>query len=729
MLERTARWSYEHRWRMLVIWIVALVGFGVLMNVAGGPYATNFSLPGTESQAAFDLLKERFPGQAGDQATVVFKADQGVTDPSVSADVQALLKQISTLPHVDDVISPYDPERGQGHVSKDGTIAFATVQFDVQAGDVPKEAADRFKALAAQTRRAGLQVELGGGVIEQSEFEPPGGAESIGLLAAIIILLLTFGSLLAMGLPILVALFGIGIGLSLVLLFANFLSVPNFTPQMAAMIGIGVGIDYALFIVTRYRQGLEEGLEPESAGLLSMATAGRAVFFAGIVVVISFLGILLMGFKFVQGLAIGGAATVLVTMLASLTLLPAVLGFVGRNIDKLHIPRLRRVERTGHQSMWYRWSRLIQRRPVITGAIGLIVLVVLSLPLFSLRLGVADAGNNPESFGSRKAYDLLSEGFGPGFNGPMILVAEINGSGDALALQSLSARLEKTPGVAAVSPPIPSPKGNAAIITVFPATAPQDEATAALVDRLRGDVIPEATQGTNLRVLVGGLTPIFADFSHQAGQRLPTLIAVVIGLSFLLLLAVFRSVVVPIKAAIMNLLSIGASYGVLVAVFQWGWLAGVVGIGRPGPIEAWVPMMLFTILFGLSMDYEIFLLSRIREDYLRSGDNATSVANGVAATGRVITAAAAIMVAVFLSFVLGFDVRQIKLFGLGLAVAVFVDATLVRMVLVPATMELLGKANWWFPHWLERWVPKIGVEHEPAPTSERESVLAGGGGE
>jgi RND superfamily putative drug exporter len=726
MLERLARWSYEHRWRMLVIWIVALVGFGTLMNVAGGPYATSFSLPGTESQETFDLLEARFPGQAGDRATIVFRAEPSVAAPAVATAMKGYITKVAALPHVDDVSSPFDPERGQGQVSRDGTIAFATVQFDVQAGEVPKDVVDRMKDQAERLNRPGLQVELGGGVIEQSEFEPPGGAESVGLLAAIIILLVTFGSLLAMGLPILTALFGIGIGLSMVMLFANFLSVPNFTPQLAAMIGIGVGIDYALFIVTRYRQGLEEGLDPESAVLRSMATAGRAVLFAGVVVVISFLGILLMRFNFVEGLAVGGAATVLVTMLASLTLLPAVLGFVGRNIDKLHIPRLRRVERTGQTSAWYRWSRLIQRRPLITGLAGLIVLVALSLPLFSLQLGVADAGNNPESFSSRRAYDLLSRGFGPGFNGPMILAAEINSPSDAASLQALSATLADTPGVAAVSPPIVSPKGNAAILQLFPTTAPQDIETTQLVHRLRDEVIPRATQGTDLHVLVGGLTAIFTDFSEQAGDRLPTLIAVVIGLSFLLLMMVFRSVVVPLKAAIMNLLSIGASYGVLVAVFQWGWLKDVIGIGRPGPIEAWVPMMLFTILFGLSMDYEIFLLSRIREDYLRTRDNATSVANGVAATGRVITAAAAIMVAVFLSFVLGFDVRQIKLFGLGLAVAVFVDATLVRMVLVPATMELLGNANWWFPHWLARWVPRIGVEHvETAPQEEPALTTSG----
>jgi RND superfamily putative drug exporter len=734
MLERLARWSFAHRWRMLVMWIVALVGFGVLMNTVGGPYATTFSLPGTESQEAFDLLKARFTTQAGDTATIVFRADAGITDPGPRKTMEGVISEVRHLPHVDGVASPYDSQQAQGAgVSRDGTIAFATVQFDVQSGEVPSSAVDRMRALADKAAGPGLEVELGGPVIEQSEFEPPGGTELIGVGAAMIILLVTFGSLLAMGLPILTALFGIGIGLSLVLLFANFLSVPNFTPQVASMIGIGVGIDYALFIVTRYRQGLDEGQDPQSAVVTAMATAGRAVLFAGIVVVISFLGILLMGFKFVEGIAIGGAATVFVTMLASLTLLPAVLGFVGRNIDRFHIPRLRRVERTGRASAWYRWSRLIQRRPLITGLIGLVVLVTLSIPLFSLRLGVADAGNNPESSSSRRAYDLLSKGFGPGFNGPMILVTTIKRPGDLSALAAVGQRLQRTPGVAAVSPPVVSPGKNAAILQLFPTTSPQDEATATLVHRLRDQVLPQATRGTDLRVLVGGLTPIFSDFADQAGARLPTLIAVVIGLSFLLLMVVFRSIVVPIKAAIMNLLSIGAAYGVLVAVFQWGWLKGLIGIGKPGPIEAWAPMMLFAILFGLSMDYEIFLLSRIREGYVRSRDNATAVANGVAATGRVITAAAAIMVAVFLSFVIGFDIRQIKLFGLGLAVAVLVDATLVRMVLVPATMELLGDLNWWFPRWMDRWVPHFDVERESAATepvvSEPTPVGAGADGD
>jgi RND superfamily putative drug exporter len=711
---------------MVGIWILALVGIGILGNVAGGDYSSDFSLPGTESQRVFDLLEHRFPARSGDTADVVFKADSVVNDPAVKQRVEALLSQIGTLPHVVAVGEPYATQGGPA-ISRDGHVAFAEIQFDVKAGDVPKEVVDRLEALGDRADGDGLQIEFGGNVIQFSEFESPGGAEFVGLLAAIVILLITFGSLLAMGLPIMTALFGIGISLFLVLLFANFVSVPNFTPQLASMIGIGVGVDYALFIVTRYRQHLNEGMDPERSTVLAITTAGSAVLFAGTTVVISLLGILLMGFNFVQGIALGGASAVLVTMIASVTLLPAVLGFVGRNIDRFHVPRLRHDESAGRRSFWFRWSRIIQRRPVPALVIGLIVIGTLIIPFFRLRLGVSDAGNSPESRSSRRAYDLLSEGFGPGFNGPFLIVAELPGPQGMQTLEQLRQRLTTTSGIAAVSPPFANPKGDTAIMTVYPTTSPQDAATGDLVKSLRGRIVPDAMRGTGVTALVGGITATFSDFADKIATRLPILIVVVLALSFVLLMVVFRSVVVPLKAVIMNLLSIGAAYGVIVAIFQWGWFKGVVGIGKSGPIEAWAPMMLFTILFGLSMDYEIFLLSRVREDYLRSRDNGLAVANGVAVTGRVITAAAAIMVAVFLSFVLGFPDRAIKLFGLGLAVAIFVDATLVRMVLVPATMELLGDVNWWLPRWLNRLIPMFSVESEAEAVRQAELALAAEG--
>ncbi len=720
MLQRVARWCYHRRWLTLVIWVIALVGAQFAASSAGGDYASDFSLPGADSQKAFDLLNDRYPQASGDTAQIVYKADDGAMSPDVRSAMQGLFTEIERLPHVQEVVSPYLPDTST-QISKDRAIAFADIRFDVRASKVPKDVVDRIEDLGDKVARPGLQIEYGGPVIENAQFGPPGQSTGVALIAAMIILLIAFGSLLAMGLPVMTALFGIGIGLALVLVFANFLSVPDFTTETAAMVGLGVGIDYALFIVTRYRQSLREGLEPEGAVMRAMSTAGRAVLFAGTVVVISFLGMLLMGFTFLQGLAIGGAAVVFVTMLASLTLLPAVLGFTGRNIDRLHIPVFGKKDTTTG-GFWYRWSRMIQRRPVVTGLAGLVVVLVLAIPLFSIRLGAADAGNEPEHLTTHRAYQLLSEGFGPGFNGPLLLAAEVRGPQNMAALQQLDQALASTEDVAAASPVIPNPKGDTAIITVYPGSAPRDEATDRLVHRLRDDVIPQATSASGTTVYVGGYTAVSVDFSATIGRRMPVMIAVVIALAFLLLMVVFRSVVVPLKAAIMNLLSIGASYGVLVAVFQWGWGQSLFGLQHTGPIESWVPMVMFTILFGLSMDYEIFLLSRIREDYVRTRDNAGSVANGVATTGRLITAAALVMIAVFLSFVVGFDLRQVKEIGLGLAVAILVDATLIRMVLVPSVMELLGDVNWWMPGWLRKALPTVRVEGRIATERPAERV-------
>jgi len=710
MLETLARWSYRSRRLMVLLWVIALVAFIALGSAFGGDYKEDFSLPGAESQEALDLLKDKFPAFAGDTASIVFEAEEGVVDPAVQQEIEALLAEISDVEHVIGIESPYS-EEGQGQISQDGTIAFATIRFENLGNEaIPIEIGKEINAMAADTELDGLTVEAGGNVIAFSEFQNPEGAEGIGMLFAIVILLITFGSVLAAGLPIMTALFGIAIGLSLVFLFANFLNVPEFTPQLAMMIGIGVGIDYALFIVTRYRQFLHEGWEPERAVVGSITTSGKAVLFAGTTVVIGLLGMLLMGFAFVEGVGVGAAAAVAVTMIASVTLLPAVLGFVGSNIDRWRIPMFHRSETGQERNIWYRWSRVIQRRPWPAFLAGLLVLVVLAIPVFSLRLGFADAGTSSPERSSRRAYDILARGFGPGFNGPLLFVAEVNGPEDMEALGALGETLANTDGVAAVSPPIPNEAGDAAVMNAFPSTSPQSEQTTELVKRLRSDVIPSVTSGSDTDIVIGGLTAAIVDFSDANGDRLPLLLSVVIGLSFLILVVVFRSLLVPLKAAIMNLLSIAAAYGVLVAVFQWGWGMKLIGVQGTAPIEAWAPMMLFTVLFGLSMDYEIFLLSRIREEYVKTGDNATAVANGLANTARVITAAAAIMVTLFLAFVFGFEERAIKLFGLGLAVAIFVDATIVRMVLVPATMELLGNANWWLPKWLDRILPQVHIE-------------------
>jgi RND superfamily putative drug exporter len=715
LLTRLSSWCFRRRWWALGIWVAALLVANLAASV-GPDYSNSFSLPGTESHAAFEILKHQDPDRAGDTAEIVYRARQGVDDAAVKARMDRLFADAGKIATVTAVADPYTAARsgvpGAQQISKDGTIAFARVQFEDQAGSVPRKDIDDLKDLADKAAQdlPGTKIAVGGAVVSATEQPETGVAELFGLLGAIIILLLAFRSVLAMGLPIAVAVFGIGIGLAVLTLLTYGVSTPGFAPQIASMIGIGVGIDYALLIVTRHREGLHDGLEPAAASRQAMRTAGRSVMFAGLTVVISMLGLLLMGFHFIYGVAIGAALVVLLTMLGSVTLLPALLGFAGTNIDRWGLRPLRPDDERGHRSLSYRWSRVMQHHAVAAALVSLVVLLVLAAPTLSMRLGVSDAGNNPKSFGTRQAYDLLADGFGPGFNGPFVLASAVHGASDLAAMQRLTTTLSDTKGVADVSPPFPNQDRTAAVIYLNPASAPQDEATSHLVHTLRDDVIPRATQGTGLDVKVGGITPTFTDFTDQVAARLPVFFAVVIGLSFILLMVVFRSVLVPLKAAIMNLLSIGAAYGVIVAIFQWGWLGGVVGIGREGPIESWVPIMLFAILFGLSMDYEVFLLSRIREEYLTTGDNASAVANGLAHTARVITAAAAIMITVFLAFALGSDVRQLKLFAVGLAVAILVDATIVRLVLVPSTMELLGKANWWLPRWLDRLLPDVHIE-------------------
>jgi RND superfamily putative drug exporter len=709
-VDRLGRWCHRRRRTVVAVWLLVLVVVVGAAQVAGGATSTDFSVPGSESQRAFDLLRERFPSRSGDTADIVVRADAGVAGAEVRSRLESLFSDVGEVEHVIGVASPYASDARR--VSADGTIAFATVQFDVQAPDLRDgSTVDDLKALAQDASGDGLQIELGGRVIQFADIEGPGGrGERIGLLVAVLVLLVSFGSVVAMGLPILTALASLGVALSGLSLLANVIDISDFGPRLATLIGLGVGIDYALFIVTRYRQGLHHGLDPENATEVALSTAGRAVVFAGLTVVLSLSGMLLMGVPVVGSLALGTAMTVLVAIAASLTLVPAVLGFIGTNIDRLPLPGRRRDETAHRATGWFRWSRLVQRRPWPFALAGLVVLVALATPALAMRLGSGDAGSDPTTKTARRAYDLLAVGFGPGFNGPLLIVAEGTGvaGGELVRLTEALARVD---GVAAVAPPQLNPQGDVAVVTVFPTTAPQDEATLELMNRLRDDVIPAVTASTGMRVSVGGVTAIFEDLGVTLTERLPIFIAAVLGLSFLLLAVVFRSVVIPLKAVVMNLLSIGAAYGVIVAVFQWGWAAGVIGIDRTGPIQSFIPMLLFAVLFGLSMDYEVFLISRIREEYLRVDDNGLAVADGLAATARVITAAAAIMVAVFGSALLAED-RTTKLFGLGLATAIFIDATLVRTVLVPATMELLGRSNWWLPAWLDRLLPRVSVDAE-----------------
>ncbi len=720
-MKQLAHLCYRRRGSVLLIWVALIVALFTLSNTIGGEFRTEFKLPGSESQAALDILKDGgFGDRTGTQAQIVFEADQGVDEPAVRQAMEKLFGQVESDVPDASLVSPYS-EGGTRQIAQGGKIAYAELNLAKRSQEGYHQAGDQIKAMRKQVSAPGLRIELGGEMFAAQQMP---ASEAIGVAAAIIILLVAFGSVLAMGLPIVTALFGVGCGIAFVGLTTRILAVPEFTTPTAAMLGIGVGIDYALLIVTRYRQGLRDGLAPENAVVLSINTAGRSVLFAGITVVIAVLGMYFMNLDLIRSVATGAALSVFMTMLAALTLLPALLGFVGEKIDKLGLPHRGQAE-SGRASIWYRWSRVIQHHPWAALTVSVAVLVVLAIPVFSLRLGFGDAGNRPTSDTSRQAYDLLSQGFGPGFNGPLLLAAKTpGGEKDFAVLGQLSAKLNQTPGVAFATPPQPNKDETAAILTVFPATSPQDAQTASLVHRLRDEVIPPAVQGSSAVVKVGGMTAGAQDFASYTRERIPIFFSAVLALSFVLLMAVFRSILVPLKAVIMNMLSIGAAFGVMVAVFQWGWGASIVGIGKEGPIEAWAPMMLFAIVFGLSMDYEVFLLSRIREEYDKTGNNAEAVADGLAATARVITAAAAIMVCVFASFVIGPD-RSLKLFGFGLAVAVFVDATLVRLVLVPATMELLGRANWWLPGWLDRVIPVIHVEADLAdlvPEPERERV-------
>ncbi len=700
------RYAAEHPWRVLVVGVAVIVVLVALGTTARGRFADDFKLPGTESQTARDVLEQKFPQQAGDPATVVMVAEAGFDDSSARRRAEELIQQFQSLPEVVAVSDPF--EEGSGAVSQDNRIAYVSLQYAGRGIEVEDSSVDALFDLVDGASTSELRLEVGGPVVQSGEVVPPGRSEAIGLAAGAIILLVAFGSVVAMGLPILTALFGLGTSLVVILLLARFLAMSTFTPAFAAMIGIGVGIDYALLIVTRFREELTHGRAVVEAVAVAVDTAGRAVIFAGGAVAIALLALFVIGIEFVAAIGVAGATVVASAVLVATTLLPALLGLAGHNVDRWRIPGLHAVETSDGLGFWYRFAAWVQRHALIAAVGGVAVLLLLASPALSIRLGSSDAGNNPESLHSRRAYDLLSEGFGPGFNGPFIVAVEIP-PGDQQSVGEFKQALTGIEGVAFVSEPRLNPAGDAAVITVVPTGSPQDASTMELLKRLRADVIPEATAGTGLEAHVGGITAAFEDISTRISDRLPFFFAIVIGLSFLLLMAAFRSVAVPIKAAIMNLLSIGAAYGVLVAIFQWGWLADVLDTGGEGPIESFLPMMLFAVLFGLSMDYEVFLLSRIRENYVQGMGNSNSVTAGVSQTARVISAAAAIMVAVFLSFALS-EGRIIKEFGVGLGTAIFVDATIVRLILVPAVMELLGPVNWWFPRWLDRLLPAVQIE-------------------
>jgi len=713
-----ADFCYRRRRYVLLAWILMFVAVIVAGGSLPAKNRANYSTPGAESGKAYDLLKGRFPARQGGSVKVVFAG--AIDDPAVKPQVDAIIAAASARPHVTGVSSPYAAE-GAPQISPDRSVAYAEVFFDVgfdKLANADPKFQKKFLDAVDHGQRPGLDVEVSTFVAEQQI-----GSEFIGLIFAAFILVLAFGSALAAGLPILTALFGLGIGATLGGIGSRFIETPEWAATVAAMIGLGVGIDYALFIITRYRQSLANGLSPREANITAMGTAGRAVLFAGGTVMISLVGMLTMGLSFLNGVAASAVFAVVTMLAASLTLLPAILGFVGTNIDRLRVPFTGRSSHQGTKAFWYRWSRVVQRRPWVAFVGGALVLLVITLPLFSLRFGFPDEGNNAKTETSRQAYDLLTKGFGAGFNGPLLLVADLKGASDpGAALATLTDAAKAAEGVAFVAPAVPNAAGDTAIVNVFPTTKPQDKATAKLVHRLRDTVIPAAVGSSGAKVRVGGFTAISIDQSDYITRRLPIFIGAVVLLSFVLLTTVFRSPLVALKAGIMNLLSIAAAYGVMSYAVQGTWLGRLFNIPET-PIPAFIPMIMFAILFGLSMDYEVFLLSRIREEYLRTGDNGVAVADGLAATARVITAAAAIMVFVFGVFIFDPNVF-IKQIGLGLTTAVLVDATIVRMVLVPATMELLGNANWWMPAWLGRLLPEVHIEGEAAVQAELATLLA-----
>ena len=708
LFDRWPRFASRHTWYVLVGALVVLAGFVALYAVAGGRYVTDFTIPGTESQRAVDMLEERFPQTAGDPATVVVRAAAGVYDPEVRWRVESLLADIRELPDVVSVSSPYEQP---GAISSDGSIAHITVQYNDQAFDLEQSSVDALLDLRQEYSSSVFQVEVGGKVVDLGEGGPLGNNELIGLTAAAFILLIAFGSVVAMGLPVITALLGLASGILLLGVGASFLDMPEHTAQLAMMIGMGAGIDYALLIVTRYREGLARNLSVEDAIAKASATAGRTVTFAGSTVIIALLGLWAVGVPMLAYMATGAALVVALSVVVAVIVLPAILKLAAGWIDRWRIPLLAAAPDQSESGFGYRLSRLIQRAPLPALAVSLGVLLVMAIPVLRMDVGAADDGNNPESMTTRRAYDLLSQGFGPGFNGPILVALRIDG-GDAIGtIEGLPSSLEQVEGVASVSAVNFNQARSAAIITVIPETAPQSQQTEELVDRLRR-VVPRAIEGTEAEAFVGGVTAAFIDLADKITSSMPLFFTVVIGLGFLLLMVAFRSILVSLTAAATSLLSVGAAYGVLVAVFQWGWFGSVFGVDRGAPIESMLPIMMFALLFGLSMDYSVFLVSRIREEYLRTRSNAEGVARGLSLTTRVIIAAAAIMAAVFLSFTLSHE-RILKEFGLGLGTAIFLDATLVRLILVPSLMQLLGDANWWFPRWLDRLIPKIGVDAEP----------------
>jgi RND superfamily putative drug exporter len=716
-MAKLARWCVRHRFIVLGGWVLALVVLAFGSRSLGSGYVNGFSLPGTESAQAQQLLNGGGTlGQSGGDIVVLHVKEGLITDAATEPQVIEVLGDIAKVPGVSAVGSPYTAQ-GKGQISPDQHTAIVRVNFTKDNQSLSLDDVQPVVDAGNRLRSPNIEVEFGGAGFQTLKGRPASGSTALGLIAAAIVLLIAFGSLLSMAIPLVAAVFALGGAIETIGLISHTTEVDSIAPTIAALIGLGVGVDYALFIVTRHRHGLISGLTVEESAVRAVSTAGRAVLFAGGTVAIAMLGLSLLGISFLTGIGIAAAVMVAFAVLAAVTLLPAMFGIVGTKVlSRRERRRLRQnpvVDAEG-SGFWTRWAQFVEGRPVILSAVAAAIMLALAIPAFSLHLGSSDQGNDAKSTTTRKAYDLVANGFGPGYNGPLVLAAQSSSPSDDAALARLAETVKTAPGVISVTQLARKPGSDIAVLQVVPATSPQSDETSDLIGRLRTTIIPTAEAGTTLHVYVGGQTAIFEDFGAVLASNLPVFIAVVVLLGCLLLMVAFRSIVIPLTAAAMNLLAAGASFGVVVAVFQWGWGSEALNLGKAGPIESFLPVMLLAILFGLSMDYQVFLVSRMHEEWTRTGDNRRAVRAGQAATGRVITAAAAIMVCVFLAFVLG-GRRPIGEFGLGLATAILLDALILRTVLVPAAMQLFGRANWTIPRWLDRVLPHVSVDVPPEP--------------
>ncbi|MEU0458198.1 MMPL family transporter [Streptomyces sp. NPDC006129] len=711
-----ARWCHRHRLSVVLVWVGLLLALGAGVGAAGSAFGNSPISQDTDSARATALLQHASNSAAGKSGRVVWQVNGGeVTEPAAKQAMTRTLKEMADAPGVAEVTSPYTPV-GKGQISEDGRTAYASVAFD---RDVEDAQVDHVKELATAQESATLHIALNGQAFTVNP-EPNAVADAMGIVLAFIVLLFVFRAVWVAALPIITAIVGVGTSAVAVMLLSHVITLSDTTLTLGSLIGLGVGIDYALFIVNRHRANLMAGMGVAESAAKALNTSGRAVVFAGLTVVVALLGMLTLNVGIINGMAIGAAVTVVLTVLAAITLLPALLGMIGPRVlskkERRDMAGQASRPSSGRTGLWGRWAERVQARPKTVGVVALAVLAALALPTLSLRLGASDDGNLPTTSTNRQAYDMIADGFGPGFNGPLVLAVQAPTTADKAAEAKLVTALEQVDGVASANAAPMKDGQTVGVIQVVPTTSPQSAATSDLIHHLRDDVIPEAEQGTSMKVYVGGITASNDDFASVLMGKLPIFVLVIAALGFLLLTVAFRSLLIPAVGALLNILSIGVAFGAIVVVFQYGHGAGLLGLGAAGPIESFVPILVVGIMFGLSMDYQVFLVSRMREEWAHTGDSHRAVRVGQAETGRVIAVAATIMVCVFGSFVFG-GMRVISEFGVSLAVAVAVDALLIRMVVVPALMHLCGRANWWLPRRLDRALPNVSVEgpaDEPA---------------